>query len=569
MIKIVNVEQMRAIERATDAAGVSYAQMMQHAGRAVAEVVKGILGEDTAGKRVAVLVGPGNNGGDGLVAARILKEETEAEVGCYLLKPRSSDDEVFTAARDVGVFIAVADDDQRWRVLKNLISTADILIDALLGTGARLPIEGDLEKLLKQTAAVLQRDSSGRGKDRPDLTWPAAPLPPESRRPIVVAVDCPSGLDCDTGALDPVAIPADMTVTFAAAKYGQLAFPGAGAVGELVVAGIGTPSDLPELNAVNVELVDGPSAAALLPARPRDGHKGTFGRAVIVAGSINYTGAATLAGEAAYRVGAGLVTMAVPQAIYPVLAAHLQETTWLLLPHDMGVINAAALEVLHEELGSAEAMLIGPGLGREEATLEFIRGLFQGARQAKKGAIGFLSSSHVAVEESEESFGYPAPLIVDADGLNLLAEVEHWWRYVPRNTILTPHPGEMARLAGLDRDAIQADRVGVAVQKAAEWGCVVVLKGAFTVIAEPEGRVAVMPFATDALAKAGTGDVLAGCITGLVAQGVAPFDAAVAGAYLHGLAGRLAGMEMPSRSVVAGDVLDKLAEALDLLTTGQ
>jgi hydroxyethylthiazole kinase-like uncharacterized protein yjeF len=561
MIKVVSVEQMRAIERATDASGVSYAQMMEHAGRAVADVVIELLGEPTAGKRVAFLIGPGNNGGDGLVAARLLKMETEAEIGCYLFKQRSEDDPVYTAARDAGVFIAVAENDQRWRVLKNLVGSATILVDALLGTGAKLPVEGNLKKLLESAKSALQH-----GKQSPArLIWPASPDIAEQPHTLIVAVDCPSGLDCDTGALDPAAIPADITVTFAAAKHGQLRFPGAEAVGELVVADISVPPDLPEVAAVTTELATSEDVKGLLPARPLDGHKGTFGRAVIVAGSVNYTGAAVLAGGAAYRVGTGLVTMAVPQLIHPILAAQLAEATWLLLPHEMGVINTAALEVFLEEVGEAQALLIGPGLGRDDETAGFIRGLLRGDHQAKKGSISFVARKEGEPPQNMPRHAQLPPLVIDADGLNLLTRIENWWTLLPPGTVLTPHPGEMARLTGLERDSIQADRFGIAASKASEWGCVVVLKGAFTVVAGPDGRATAIPFATDALATAGTGDVLSGCIVGLMAQGIAPFEAAVAGAYLHGLAGVLAGQAMTTRAVMAGDVMRALPEAFQII----
>ncbi len=558
MVKIVTVEQMRVIEQATDAAGVSYDEMMQHAGRSVAEVVMGLLDELTPDRRVAVLVGPGNNGGDGLVAARVLKEETDLEVGCYLFKPRGDDDPVYVAARDADVFIALADDDQRWRTLKTLIGNADIVVDALLGTGARLPVTGDLKKLIEMASRAIRRDPPA----------PAGPVRPASpsrrydRGALVVAVDCPSGLDCDTGELDPVAIPADVTVTFAAAKFGLLAFPGAEAVGELVVADINTPPKLAELQAITTELATGEVIREMLPPRPSDAHKGTFGRVVAVAGSVNYTGAAVLAGSAAYRVGAGLVTMAVPQIIYPMLAPQLPEATWLLLPHDMGAINAAAVGVLAEEMGAVDALLIGPGLGRDENTAEFMRGLLLGEEQAKRGSIGFVARQAEKAAGAQVESPLSDSLVIDADGLNLLAEIDEWWALLPPHTVLTPHPGEMARLTGLDREAIQGDRVNVAVEKATEWTCVVVLKGAFTVVAEPEGRAVVLPFATDTLATGGTGDVLTGAIAGLMAQGVAPFDAAVAGAYVHGLAGLIAGQQYTTRSVIAGDVLRALPEAL-------
>jgi NAD(P)H-hydrate epimerase len=266
-------------------------------------------------------------------------------------------------------------------------------------------------------------------------------------------------------------------------------------------------------------------------------------------------------------VGAGLVTLAVPQAIFSVLAAQLLEPTWLLLPHDMGVINTAAFEVFQAESGDYDALLIGPGLGREEETAGFLRGMLEGSNHVKKGAIGFVSQR----EEGGDAAGAPrfaGPLIVDADGLNLLAELDRWWELVPPNTILTPHPGEMARLTGLDITDVNANRFELAQEKASEWDCVVVLKGAFTAVAAPDGRVAVMPFATDALATAGTGDVLAGCIVGLLGQGVGSFEAAAAGAYTHGLAGRLAGQRMTSRSAVAGDVLASLPAALRRIVEG-
>ncbi|MBN1312070.1 MAG: NAD(P)H-hydrate dehydratase [Anaerolineae bacterium] len=558
MIKIVTTEQLREIEHATDEAGISYDRMMQQAGRAVAEIAKAMLGANSTGKHVVVLIGKGNNGGDGLVAARTLKEETQAEIGCYLLAPRSDDDPVYVAARDVDVSFTTAEDDKSWRTLKKLVGSADILIDAVLGTGIRLPLKGDAKKILEMAAQALDRRPGGMASSQ--LTRPISPPHKAEPGARVIAVDCPSGLDCDTGELDAAAIPADVTVTFAAAKYGQVTFPGAGVIGELVVANIDTPPDLPELAAIPVELAAGSDIAGLLPQRPGSSHKGTFGKALIAAGSINYTGAAALAGEAAYRVGAGLVRMAVPQIIYPILAAQLPEAVWLLLPHDMGVINTAALDVFFDEVGNADALLIGPGLGTEDETAGFLRGLLRTDRQAGKGQMGFLAASEEETIDTDNPL--PLSLVIDADGLNLLAQIEGWWKMLPSHTVLTPHVGEMARLTGVDKEDILANRIGMVSKKAAEWDCVVILKGAFTIIGEPGGRITVIPIATDALATAGTGDVLAGCVVGLLAQGVPPFDAAVAAAYIHGLAGLLAAKNKTSRSVIATDVLHTLPDAL-------
>lgn len=562
-IKLVTVEQMQAIEKATDEAGTTYDEMMQHAGRAVAETVKGLLVH--GGGRVAVLVGPGNNGGDGLVAARVLAEETDAEVGCYLLKARSDDDEVFVAAREAGVFIATAEDDTRWRVLKNLVGSADVVVDALLGTGARLPIEGDLQKLLTHAANAIANPPLAVDEWVPPTVWPAMPVGALQHGTLVVAVDCPSGLDSDSGALDPVALPADYTVTFAAAKRGQVIFPGAGAVGELIVADIGTPEDLAEMEAIDLELASAGLVKGLLPARSTDSHKGTYGRTGVIAGSVNYVGAASLAAEAAYRAGSGLVTLAVPASIHTALASGLREATWILLPQDMGVISDEAVSVLRDELTDVDAVLLGPGLGHEEATEAFVRRMFQGDQRAHRGSLGFGNRVEGSGEAAGDRFEFAAPLVVDADGLNLLATIDDWWTLLPEGAVLTPHPGEMARLSQLEMEAIQADRIGVACAKAAEWNCVVVLKGAYTVVAGPDGHTVVIPVATDALATAGTGDVLSGCIAGFVSQGLESFDAAVVGAYVHAIAGRLAGEGGAARSTMAGDVLAALPHALALI----
>ncbi|MCL4239536.1 MAG: NAD(P)H-hydrate dehydratase [Anaerolineae bacterium] len=565
MPKIVTTEQMRAIERAADAQGHSYAAMMEHAGRAVAERVQQLLG-GIEQPRVAVIVGPGNNGGDGLVAARLLAEElADASVGAFLLRPRGDDDDVFVRARDAGVFIASADDDKAagYRVLQNLVANADVLIDALFGTSLRLPIKGDAAKVLQAVhkATALRRAEH----PAPPYITPADPdLTAPDDGPIIVAVDCPSGLDCDTGALDKLTLPAHETVTFAAAKPGLLTFPGAEIVGTLHVADIGLPPRLPELGEIALTLVDAAAVRARLPQRPRDSHKGTFGKALVVAGSLNYTGAAYLAAAAAYRVGAGLVTVGAPQIIVPVLAGMLPEATWLLLPHDLGVINEAAVKVLRAELAGYSALLLGPGFGREDMTGEFLRELLRPQEEVRRSrAIGFVPDEP-ANEAARPATDLP-PLVIDADGLNLLAAMDDWPRLLPPGTILTPHPGEFARLARLEREEVQANRLSLAQAKAAEWNCVVVLKGAFTVIAAPDGQTAVEPFATSALASAGTGDVLAGAIAGLLAQGLAPFDAALCAGWLHGLAGvRAAELMATAISVTAGDVLEALPDALAL-----
>lgn len=540
MPKVVTVAQMQAIESAADRAGVSYAAMMESAGQAVAEAVLDQLA-DPAQEKVVVLCGKGNNGGDGLVAAHYLAE-AGAQVAVYAAQPVDDDDAKVQRLRARGLLVVDAENDQRGRVLQNLLGGVTVLIDAVFGTGVHLPLSGPAADLLKQTAKLLEE----RADDPP-------------RR---VAVDCPSGLNCDTGDLDPAALPADLTVTFAAAKRGQFSFPAAEAIGDLAIADIGLPAGLPELSSINVDLGSAEAVADLLPPRPRNAHKGTFGRALVVAGSVNYTGAAYLASAAAYRSGAGLVTAAVPAPLHSILAASLPEATWLLLPHELGVIAAGGAEILAKELDKCQSILIGPGFGLEKTTGHFLHRLLGVADEVRKGPLGFAHRVSLEAGATSQRTVLP-PLVIDADGLKLLAQIENWPAVLPKDTVLTPHPGEMATLTGLDKSALQADRIGLAQKFAAEWGHIVVLKGAFTVVAAPDGRATVQPFATSALARAGTGDVLAGVITGLLAQGLSPYAAAVAGTYLHGLAGELAAGDIgTTASVLAGDVLNKLAQAI-------
>ena len=548
-IKIITVEKSRELENKANEGGLSFAEMMENAGRSVAQAIRRRLG--VKDRRIVVLVGPGNNGGDGLVAAHYLRE-MGAWATCYIWKRDVEGDANFHRVEASSLPVVWAEDDPQFEALQGLLSGVDVVVDALLGVGASRPISGTLGELLEQVKQGLV-----------ERRWPArlAETVPGARvkdSPLVVAVDCPTGLDCDTGALDPAALPADVTVTFAYPKVGLLRFPGAEAVGEIVVADIGIPAGL--AGDVPLEMAAAQQIRGWLPGRPASAHKGTFGRALIVAGSVNYVGAAALAGAGAKRVGTGLVTMALPAPIQAAVAATLTEATYLLLPHDLGVIAAGAVEVLQEAMAGYDALLLGPGLTQEKETVTFVHAFLGLKRSERKGRMGFVSSSR---EAEAERLTMP-PLVVDADGLNAMATADEWWKALPPETILTPHPGEMARLMGRDTSAkeIQADREGMALRMAAEWGVVLVLKGALTVVAAPNGRVMVLPFANPGLATAGSGDVLAGAIVGLRAQGMEAFEAAVAGAYLHGLAGQLARADLGDMGMVAGDLPPRLPLAL-------
>jgi hydroxyethylthiazole kinase-like uncharacterized protein yjeF len=555
-MKLVSVEQMRDLERRADAAGHGYAAMMERAGQAVAAVVRARAPEGAA---ILVLVGPGNNGGDGLVAARYL-QEWGFQPTVYVWQRAAvaeGADANLDAVMERGIALIRGDADPQQERLREQVQRCALVVDALLGTGVTGPLRGGLPELLATVRAEIAARRRAARTPAP-LRNPAVPqAPAEPALPLVVAVDVPSGLDSDTGAIDERALAADLTVTLAHPKRGLYAFPGAAYVGELVVADIGIAPTLADDLAD--EVADAAAVAALLPQRPAAAHKGTFGRALIVAGSTHYVGAACLAAQGASRVGVGLVTLAVPEGIYPLVAAKVTEPTFLVLPHDMGALVPEAMRVLTPRLGEYEALLVGPGLGRDPKTGTLVAELV-GRRARPRRSIGFTPEA----ERRAEPVALP-PTVIDADALNALAELDGWWEGLGGPAILTPHPGEMARLMRRSTEEIQRDRLGAAREAARQWGQVVVLKGAYTVVATPEGRVTVIPFANAALATAGTGDVLAGAIVGLLAQGLSPRDAAVCGAYLHGLAADLWARQGARAGMVAGDLLPLLPHALAAL----
>ena len=536
-MKLVTVPEMLAIEKEADANGLSYAEMMENAGSDLADVILELFGNDE--ELIAIgLVGPGNNGGDTLVALEHLANHGW-NTRAYLVKRKA--DEYVKRLEKAGGEILDAGQDESFVTLAAFIETSDLLLDGLLGTGIKLPLKKDVADLLAAVNDVLEL-----------LEEP----------PYVVAVDCPSGVDSDTGEAADECVPANITVTMAAVKQGLLKLPAFELLGDLVTVGIGLPEDLSALEAVKTEVADEMLVSGLLPERPLDAHKGTFGTALIAAGSSNYTGAALLSGEAAYRVGAGLVTMAIPAMLHSALAGLLPEATWSLLPHERGVIAREAAEVLKKNFERASALLVGPGFGTEETTQEFMRNLLTKETTPKKsaGRIGFLQEQG---DKKEASAGFLPPMVIDADGLKLLAKIENWHKLLPSPAVLTPHPGEMAVLTGLTTEEIQNDRINIATKYTQEWGHVVVLKGAFTVIAAPNGDATVIPVASPALARAGTGDVLAGLIVGLMAQGLDAYDSAVAGAWVHAQAGLIAADAYGSTaSVLAGDVLEAVPDVM-------
>ena len=529
-MRLVTVAEMQQAEREC---GVPIAQLMEYAGLAVAQEAWLLLGE-LADRRILVLAGHGNNGGDGLVAARHLKD-WGADVSVLLLKPCDEADANFTALLEREVPVTTADDTSE---LDKALAAAELIIDALLGTGNARPIDGALAGMLDRL-----RDARERR------------LPPR-----LLAVDLPTGLNADTGTVDPHCVAADQTVALGWSKVGLHTLPGSQHAGRVEVVDIGIPkltggqalSPTEQMSGTKpggqalslTELMTPAWARSVLPKRPLDAHKGTFGSAIVVAGSPQYTGAAYLACMGALRTGPGIVTLACGRSIYPILASKLSETTFEPLDDKDGFLSAEEASAVRRALAVRDynALLIGPGLGQHGYVTAFMKALLPALSEKDLCAI-----------------------VLDADALNNLAKVDHWWQMLKLPTVITPHPGELSRLSGLTTDEIQADRLAVARRSAAEWDVTVVLKGANTVIAAPDGRARLSPFANPGMATGGTGDVLAGAITGLIAQGVDPFDAASLGVYLHALAGDLVRHDLGDAGMLAGDVAAALPRAIKKL----
>jgi hydroxyethylthiazole kinase-like uncharacterized protein yjeF len=513
-MKLVTVPEMRRVEEEADSSGLTYDKMMENAGHNLAREVMGMAyahdHDDDEPVQVLGLVGPGNNGGDTLVALTHLAEKGW-KARAYLVKRKRTGDTFIKRLEEADGEIFQAEKDDGFQQLQTFLETADLLLDGVLGTGFKLPLKDDVGVVLGAVKDMLT-----------GMDWP----------PTVVAVDCPTGIDCDTGEAAEQTIPAEVTVTMAAVKQGLLKTPAFDLSGEIRVVEIGPLDELENWQALKDEVADEELVISLLPKRPSEAYKGTFGTALIAAGSVNFTGAALLAGRAAYRIGAGLVTLAVPGPLHTALAGQLPEATWVILPHEM-----------------------------EDTTKDFIGYLLNLAQEKPAhGRMGFVRGQER--KEEPKPVNLP-PLIFDADGLKLLAKFPGWPKLLQAPAILTPHPGEMAILTGLKTEEIQQDRLGTAKKYAVDWGHVVVLKGAFTVVASPDGRTTTIPVATAALARAGTGDVLAGLICGLRAQGLEAYDAARVGAWIHAQAG-LAAADLlgSSNSVMAGDVLEAVPEVI-------
>lgn len=504
-MKLATPEQMRQIDReAIESIGIPGIVLMENAAFQVSMKAAEILVKRN-GSRVLVVAGTGNNGGDAFAVCRHLLSMGYSVSLFALCPPESLKGDAATNAnilRNMGFAIEVLSPGNLGRFAE-CCQQADLVIDGLFGTGLNRDIEG----IALDVVDIINRYSA-----------------------CTLAIDIPSGIDGLTGRICGRCVRADYTVTFFLPKLGMVQYPGAAYLGELTVADICIPYALTE-GMDTCDLIDKAMVSEILPPRPEDGHKGTFGKVLVIAGSYSMPGAAVLCAQSAYRTGCGLVRLAVPREIVPVLASKVTEAVYAPMESRDGHIICADKGALEELLDGSDAVLIGPGLSCNEDTRELVRQVIELCRK---------------------------PLVMDADALNAIASDTDVLSRLKCEAVITPHPAEMARLLGTDTGRVQADRIGTARAFAYEYGLTVVLKGAGTVIAGPDGRVAVNPTGNSGMATAGSGDVLAGMIVSLMAQDVPPYEAAVAAVYIHGLAGDRAAGEKGAGGMTASDISERI-----------
>ncbi len=530
---LINPKKLKEYEAKANELGFTYDEMMRVAGKGLAEEVnKRFYLQES--KKVIGLIGGGKNGTDTLIALTTL-HSLGWQTGAVRVTSSELPEWAVNEYENTGNVLLDIQDQVR---SSHMIKDSDIILDGIIGTGFESPMRSDLSEKMKNLKKLCE------GKQ-------------------VVAVDCPSGVDCSSGTVDVNTISAAVTICMEAVKPGLLKFPAFNYTSDIFQVDIGILKKIHQDIRKEDLVLDNDLVNRILPLREKNSHKGSFGSVLVCGGSVNYPGAPVFAAKAANKTGTGLVKTAVPERIFEICAGQCLESTWLVLDDENGVISESAGKLLHKEMQKVNCLAIGPGLGTEETTFRFFKDIvLPGNGNEKKAGIGFLPNETL---ESLKTDLFPS-VVIDADGLRLLARIEHWEKLTKQKMVLTPHPGEMSALTGLSIDEIQANRMEICRQYAVKWNQVVVLKGALTVIANPEGRIAVCPIASSALAKAGSGDILTGLIAGLVAQGVERFEASFAGVWVHAYAGLLASQELKSeRSVGIYDILSQIPSVFNIL----
>ncbi len=495
-MKVFNQQQIRELEQLAVDEGIPYLTLMEHAGAALAEYINSHY--SIRDKRIVLLCGKGNNGGDGFVAARRL-DTAGGEVVIALVDGLPKTEiakEVLARIRHTNVqAFSIADDRD---FVFELIRTADILVDCIYGIG----FKGEPDSRMTQVLEAANLSSA-----------------------VKIAADIPSGIECDTGHVETVCFRADVTVTFTAMKTAQLLSPAKEACGEVVVADVGIPKELIARQKADIEVTEEWQVESVFRPRKNNTSKGDYGHLLCVCGSEGMAGAAVMCGKAALRSGTGLVHMAVPGEIYPIVAGQLTEPIYTVLNREQ------MLRQLDKAMEKATSCVIGCGMGTSRTA---------------KTALDYILQS------------FRRPVLLDADALNMAAEDTDLLRSTTAPLVLTPHPGEMARLLKTTVQTVQQNRLQLAREFAEKHGVTLVLKGFGTLIASPNGKISLNPTGNAGMAKGGSGDVLAGMIGGLLAQGKSPFEAARAAVYLHGMAGDCCADRLGQTAMLPTDMIEEL-----------
>ena len=516
--KLVTSEEMRLLEDRASQQGIDNAILMDTAGLEIALAVSREIGF-LRQIPILILVGPGNNGLDGLIAGRHLSS-FGAKVTAILLSERIPTDTIMTKVDQSGVRIlslSSRNGDESLDLLGDEIKKSIVIVDAIFGIGMNRPIVGYLSKVLASVNKKKRKNS------------------------LIFAVDSPTGLFIDSGGIDKSFLAPDVTLALGFLKIGHVTQPGASRIGRLQLLDIGIPINIE--SSIRTNLITKEIVSKYLVDRPNDSNKGTFGKAFIIGGSKNYVGAVGFAAGAAYRSGVGLVTTAVPREIYPMIATAIPEATVIPIdlsssnPHPSIMVNTRSI---HKVIGGYSSLLFGCG-------------------------IGLSRQSGIMLEDLLLSGIELPPVVLDADGLNLMSKVGNWWERLPSGALLTPHPGEMSTLTGEKISEIQSDRQSFCRYYAQKWNTTIVLKGANTVISSPSGETWVSPWADPVLSAAGTGDVLSGLIAGFVAQGIAVKESAILSVYVHGLAGEQFSKTVAGSGMFASDLLGLVPTCIESL----
>ena len=506
-MKAVTAEQMRSIDKATiSEIGIPSIVLMENAAREVSKVWMREL-ESISEPKVIIFSGKGNNGGDGFALARILNDHgIDCQIVFLFDKSKFSEDaEInYNIALKCGVNIIT---DFTEAVIET--GRADIVVDAIFGTGISRPVEGIYASVIEMINNYAKR---------------------------VISVDIPSGVNSDDGRIMGIAVEADITVTFALPKIGMLLYPGASCCGKIEIANISVqPSTIAEMN-IKTAFLDKKDLYDIIPERKKRTNKGSYGRLFVIAGSKDMTGAVALCCKGAFRAGAGLVYACTVQSGINVVQQLVPEAVVMPLSEYEGKVRFECYkEDIEPKIKMASALAVGPGLGMSEEVSEFVKEIITKA---------------------------DVPLIIDADGLNAITDDPSILLSLKHTPVITPHPGEMSRLTGLTVREILDDTVNLARDFAMKYNTVIVLKDARSVIAAPDGRVVINITGNPSMATGGSGDVLTGVISSFIAQGIEPFLAAAAGAYIHGLSGDICMDKMGSYGVMAWDIAENIAEAV-------